>query len=70
MTTRRKTPLPKSKDNRLQYTVSSRRQSLRDADILHRQVVVFETTSAAQEIIRVSIETASHARQQEPIIAF
>jgi hypothetical protein len=34
------------------------------------RVVVFETVPAAQDIIRISIETAASARQPERIIVF
>lgn len=69
MSTNRTSPL-KTKGNRSEIKTSSRQYPARDADTLHRRVVVFETMQSAREIIKISIETASHTRQPERIIAF
>jgi hypothetical protein len=70
MSTRNKIIFPKTKGSRLGNKVSSRRQPVYEAHTPDRRVVIFETMHAAQEVIRISIETASHARQPERIIAF
>jgi hypothetical protein len=57
------------------YTSSRPKTSSRDRAVIAAtaktgRVLVIETVHAAQDIIRVSIETAKSARQPEPIIIF
>ena len=70
MRTRHKDHLPQRKGNRMPATAATRRQPVRRNDTSAGRIVVVETVHSAQDIIRISIETAGHARQSEPIILF
>jgi hypothetical protein len=70
MQTRQKDHMPQRKGNRLPAATPTRRQPVRHNDTTTERVVVFEAVSAAQNVIRVSIETAVSARLPERVIVF
>jgi hypothetical protein len=69
MSTRHKNQVPLNKGSRVPKAAPARRQSVIDTTTPTGRVVI-ETVHAAQDIIRVSIETARSAGQPERIITF
>jgi hypothetical protein len=63
-------PPSKGKNRRSAEKLPAHSKPVRNGRMSGSRVVIFEAVHHAQEIIRVSIETASYARPPERVIAF
>jgi hypothetical protein len=70
MRTRHKNQVLLSKDNRVSKAPPSHRRPVIHTNATTGHVVVIETVHTAQDIIRVSIETARSAGLPERVIVF
>jgi hypothetical protein len=70
MGTRRHNQVQLNKGSRVSKPPLSRRQPVMDTNASTDRVVVIDTVHAAQDIIRISIETVKSARLPERVIMF